>query len=1004
MKTADLSGCASLTSIGSYVFYNCAALTEVNFGENSPITTIGNYAFYGCSSLKTADLSGCASLTSIGIYAFYNCADLTEVNFCENSPLETIGNYAFYGCSSLETADLSGCTSLTSIGNCAFYNCSSLETADLSECTNLTSIGSSAFYNCAALTDVSFNGDANLTTLTYDSSYPIFGNCTNLQSVDFTGCSSLTGIPASTFSSKTNLKEVSLDGCTSLATIDSQAFYNCVNLKEITIPENVETIGSQAFYGCSSLETINYNAANATSVGTNAFRGVGLTTDLTLNISNNVDRLPDSIFADGVKISEINFEGVNESLILGVDALKSMGRPLSDMSDGTTEYYVDEFGVIYSKDRTELYYIPQNLTSYTVPAGVTTIKKDSCRLAESLTSLTFENISDITTLESNAFAECKTLTSITSDGTTVFTVEDAENLFENASIGLHAFYNTGLLDIASTSELSSEPIQTATMNGTAKEYELTVSFTDSDKLGKLDSVSVASTNSSVNRIPSVEPVNEDIYYYLTNEVATLNVSVSAFSAGADTESGNDFEKYARVFFQCSSDNVIFENYIVGMTTTITNTSGVAYEVTFKQVENSNIYYLEFAMPYGNTVSFDSRVYVPNLTDQNATMKMWIQIAEDTEEELWLTPEKYQEAQWYTAIPKWSVKQTASATEYGFVAVSTENGNIPKIKNDISFNIANSKTTTSSKSGYGIDPTKSLTFTEWLTLPDGIEWEDHVIEAIKNGDYYCTGTSPYIYLNTSEGTVQLAYISVTSEDVSVVWDDEKGSPVITWKVKNKNLSSTTITNDANYDMSTQNYSIKYNADVIFKIADDYDFTQKSRIYSNVIQNPEYVFAEPNDTTKHTINTDETEVRRDSVFEQASQISVVIGTAKADISLTKSAVYNGNTYSQNNSYFTMPRNASIKFTLKAKNSGYVPGTITRVADPLPTMYTLHPEDMQAMFNDIYGKEFVITIKNGYKDTSDVAERTCYQRKRRGNRHNRRSKGRDNGVARYNNHKMG
>lgn len=1023
ITSVDLSVLTKLTAIPDRMFSGCTALTDVNFGDNSQVTSIGAQAFYSCQVLKKVKIPENSPITSIGQYAFYGCTSLEQFPFEQLPDVSTIGTYAFRDCSSLTSVDLSGMTELTEIsdntfGDCSaltdvnlgensyyinkignwafqgtalqefnFQNCPNLESigvkafneadlekADLSNLTNLKTVGYGCFQNCTNLKEVSFKGCTNLKSIEWTSPEGGVFDKTPLKSVDFTDCSSLTDIGKRAFNNQTDLIEVKLDGCTSLISIDDQAFYNCKNLKEITLPEKLETIGSQALQNCYTLEKIDYNAANITSVGTNAFYGAGLATDLTVNIGSNVDKLPDSIFANGVKIKEINFEGPNDSLYLGVDALKSMGRPLSAMSDGTTEYYVDEFGVIYSKDRTELYYIPHGLESYTVPAGVTTIKKDCCKLADSLTSLTFDDISAVTTVESNAFAECKTLGSITADGVTVTTVEGAENLFKGAgaTVGLHAFYNTGLLDVTSTSKLTKDPVQVTTYNGSAKEYEVTLQFVDNDKNDKV-SERCGKLDPDIKRIPSVEPVNEDIYYYLTDEVATFNVSVSAFSAGADTESGNEFEKYARIYFQCSSDNVIFENYIVGKTTTITNTAGMEYEVTFRQVENSNIYYLEFAMPYGNTLSFDSRVYVPNLTDQNATMKMWLQIAETTDTELELEPEQYQEAEWYTAIPKWSIKHTAPTTEYGFKAVSTESGNTPKIKSDISFSISNSKTSTSSKSGYGIDPTKSLSFTEWLTLPDGIEWEPHIVEAIKNGDYYCTGTSPYIYLNTSEGTVQLAYISVASEDVKVVWDDVKNSPVVIWKIKNKNLSNASITNDANYDMSTSNYSITYNADEIFKIADDYDFTQASRIYSNVIQNPKYVFAEPNDTTKHTINTDETEVPRDSVFEQAAQTGVVIGTAKPDISLEKTAIYNDKIYGFGyNNRIDPKMSEKTEFILKAKNSGYVPGTVTRVADPLSTYLTIRPDDMETMFNDTYGKELTITITKGYKDTSDKNQR--------------------------------
>ncbi|MBO5449384.1 MAG: leucine-rich repeat protein [Ruminococcus sp.] len=1039
LKTVKVPDNNIITMIGGSSYYStpafmyCSSLETFPFEKLTKLEKIGTSAFSNCTSLTEADMSKCTELSGTLKNTFSGCSSLKTINFYDDCKITKLEDNVFNGCSSLEYIPFEKLTHLTEIYSFAslmFKGCSSLHNAkadftntqlayirgggnnwdhylgnfkeiDFTGLETLRSIGDAEFQGQGSkLQKISFKDCVNLTTV-----HQINNN--TLHSVDFSGCSSLTSLPKSMFSNTPNITEVKLDGCTSLQsiganafynctgikeinlkdavalkTIDTQAFIGCTNLQEITIPENVETIGDKAFQNCHTLEKIDYNAVNATNVNANAFSGVGKTNHLVLNIGSTVDRLPDNIFAENVKISEINF-AQNDSLVLGENALKSMGRPLSAMSDGTTEYYVDEFGAIYSKDKTTLYYIPHGLTSYTVPAGVTTIKKDCCMLADSLTSLTFEDISQVTTVESNAFAECKTLSSITADGTTVTTVDSAKSLFANATVGLHAFYHTGLTDVDSTSNLTEKPVQVETKNGEAREYLVTLQFVDrrisdtlvdkvADRLGQLDHAAITNPTASKNRIPSVEPVDPKKYYFFTGEVATMNVSVSAESAGSDTESGHEFAKYARVFFQCSSDNVIFENYIVGGTTTLTNNQGMEYELTFKQVENSNIYYLEFAMPYGNTLSFDSRVYVPNLTDQNATMKQWLQIVEKPEDALDLTPDEYQEAQWYTAIDKWSVDHSVPTTEYGFKAVSDGNGGIiPKIKNDIQFTVKNSKIGNSTKDSYGIDPTKAINYTEWLTLPEGLEWEPEIVNAIKNGDYYCVGSSPYIYLRTPNGNVLLAYMNTTCEDVKVVWDDEKNTPVLTYTRKNKNLSSTTITNDANYEMGTQNHTITYNADDIFKLADDYDFTQKKQIYSNVIQNPEYVFAKPNNTTKHTINTDNAEVPRDSVFEQAAKTSVVLGTAKPDIQFEKTALYNGVKYPKDRN-FGVTENSKIEFALKVKNIGIVPGTVTKVSDDVPYHYVIRPEDMDYMFNDKYGDELTITIKNGYKDTSDKKQR--------------------------------
>ena len=64
---------SSATSIGSYAFYSCIALTTADF----PVaTSIGSYAFYFCRALTTADFP---VATSIESNAFRSCSKLKSL-------------------------------------------------------------------------------------------------------------------------------------------------------------------------------------------------------------------------------------------------------------------------------------------------------------------------------------------------------------------------------------------------------------------------------------------------------------------------------------------------------------------------------------------------------------------------------------------------------------------------------------------------------------------------------------------------------------------------------------------------------------------------------------------------------------------------------------------------------------------------------------------------------------------------------------------------------------
>ena len=75
---------ASLTSIGNYVFQDCAALTKVNGLGSTQVTSLGPYAFQGCVALKEITLPD--TLTFIGNYVFRGCESLKYFRINANTP------------------------------------------------------------------------------------------------------------------------------------------------------------------------------------------------------------------------------------------------------------------------------------------------------------------------------------------------------------------------------------------------------------------------------------------------------------------------------------------------------------------------------------------------------------------------------------------------------------------------------------------------------------------------------------------------------------------------------------------------------------------------------------------------------------------------------------------------------------------------------------------------------------------------------------------------------
>ena len=136
-----------------------------------------------------------SSITSIGSWAFYNCEKLCSVTNLTNN-LTEICYAAFQGCGNLSSIDLP--ESLTYIGPSAFQSCKGLTTIVIPE--GVTSINASTFAGCSNCSNVYM---AKETTTIRDRA---FQQCTNLSEINLPPA--LNNIEIYAFSGSNNLKKI----------------------------------------------------------------------------------------------------------------------------------------------------------------------------------------------------------------------------------------------------------------------------------------------------------------------------------------------------------------------------------------------------------------------------------------------------------------------------------------------------------------------------------------------------------------------------------------------------------------------------------------------------------------------------------------------------------------------------------------------------------------------------------------------------------------------------
>ena len=331
-----------MTSIGSYAFYNCEKLKEINIPEK--VKTVQKATFKGCSSLLNLTIAegvtsiedsafeGCSflpiiklpnSMTSIGSYAFNQCSDLVAV--CIPSGVKYIGPFALNSTDELTVYGKNGSNaqSYAEQKNIKFVSCSSfavegnwLYMISGGKATLLHVVGNASGdvviprtlgkYSVTTIENYAFTNFLGLTGITIPSTvktikHDALSYCLRLNSINVEKNNTVYTAAGNCLIEKktkklikgSNGSVIPQDG--SVTSIAESAFDNCHQLTEITVPKGVTSIESYTFFACDSLISVTLPDGLVT-IGDGAFTGCSSLTRI--NIPSSVTSIGEYAFSD----------------------------------------------------------------------------------------------------------------------------------------------------------------------------------------------------------------------------------------------------------------------------------------------------------------------------------------------------------------------------------------------------------------------------------------------------------------------------------------------------------------------------------------------------------------------------------------------------------------------------------------------------------------------------------------------------------------------------------
>ena len=294
---------------------------------------------------------------------------------------------------------------VVSVEASAFLNNTAITSVVLPD--GITSIGENAFNGCESLTSVTFGKNSQLSSIGPGA----FNYCYSLESITIP--ESVTNIGSEAFNYCCGLRSVTFGENSQLTSIGDYAFLGCYSLESITIPASVTSIGEWAFVECYRLvEVWNLSKLNITAGSEdNGYVGYYAKRVETEPSESYVytDENGYVIYYDGKVKALINYTGNETKLTIPDDITELNCFALSDCYNITSVTF-GENSQLTSIGEGAFNWC-ESLESITIPDSVTSIGEGAFCCCAKLTSITIPD--GVKSIGNHAFAGCSALESIT---------------------------------------------------------------------------------------------------------------------------------------------------------------------------------------------------------------------------------------------------------------------------------------------------------------------------------------------------------------------------------------------------------------------------------------------------------------------------------------------------------------------------------------------------------------------------------------------------------------